>query len=342
VSRVSQDAPFLKACRGEPTSVTPIWLMRQAGRYMKEYRDLRAKVSFLELCHSPELAAAVTIQAVEKLGVDAAIIFADILLILEPLGFQVTFEKGEGPQIHNPVRSAADLSRIRAYEKGGLEYVSSAVRLARAGLPANVPLIGFSGAPFTLASYAIEGGSSKEHALTKAFMHREPEAFRELLAILARAVNVYLREQIEAGADAVQLFDSWAGALAPRDYRAHVLPHSKASLAGMSVPSIHFGTGTGAFIEAFAEVGDVTGLDFKIELDEGWRRVGHDRPIMGNLDPTVLLAGREPIFREADRILEQAAGRKGHIFNLGHGILPSTPVDDVIALVAHVHEKTRR
>lgn len=331
-------SPFLQAVKGEKTSHTPVWLMRQAGRYMKEYRDVRDKVSFLELCRSPELAAKVTVEAVEKLNVDAAIIFADILLILEPLGFELRFEKGDGPRIGNPVRDAKDLARLRAFEPAALEYVNEAVRLAKRAL--KVPLIGFAGAPFTLASYAIEGGSSKEHALTKAFLHRDPGCFRELLAVFARAVNAYLRAQIAAGADAVQLFDSWAGVLPKDDYVAHVLPHSKAALAGLSVPTIHFGTGTGAFLEAFAQASDVVGVDFHVPLDEAWRRIGA-KPVMGNLDPAVLLAGREAVEREARKVLAKADGRPGHIFNLGHGILPATPVEDVIRLVELVHEETR-
>lgn len=335
----SPSSPFLQACRGEQTAFTPIWLMRQAGRYMKEYRDVRDKVSFLELCRSPELAAKVTIDAVEKLNVDAAIIFADILLILEPLGFHLTFEKGDGPRIHNPVRGTRDLERLRAYEPEALAYVSDAIRLAKRSL--KVPLIGFAGAPFTLASYAIEGGSSKEHALTKAFLHRDPGAFKGLLEILARAVNTYLRAQVAAGADAVQLFDSWAGVLPPEDYREHVLPHSVAALANLSVPTIHFGTGTATFLEDFAQAGDVTGIDFHVPLDVAWKRVGA-KPVMGNLDPAVLFAGREAVEREARKILAKAGKRAGHIFNLGHGIMPQTPVEDVIRLVELVHEESRR
>jgi uroporphyrinogen decarboxylase len=331
---------FLEACRGRQTSFTPIWLMRQAGRYMKEYREVRDKVSFLELCRSPELAAKVTVDAVEKLNVDAAIIFADILLLLEPLGFHLTFEKGDGPRIHNPIRGAEDLARLRAYEPSSLAYVNDAIKLAKRAL--KVPLIGFAGAPFTLASYAIEGGSSKDHALTKAFLHRDPGAFKALLDILARAVNVYLHAQVEAGADAVQLFDSWAGVLPPEDYREHVLPHSKAALAGFAVPTIHFGTGTATFLEDFAQAGDVTGVDFHVPLDVAWKRVGEHRPVMGNLDPAVLLAGRPAVEREARKILKKAANRAGHIFNLGHGITPTTPVDDVIRLVELVHEESRR
>lgn len=330
-------SPFLLACRGEKSPVTPVWLMRQAGRYMKEYRDVREKVSFLELCKTPELAAKVTVDAVEKLSVDAAIIFADILLILEPMGFTVTFEKGDGPRIEPPLREARDLARLRPFEPASLDYVCEAIRIARRAL--RVPLIGFAGAPFTLASYAIEGGGSKEHALTKAFLHRDPGAFRELLATLARSVNAYLKAQVAAGAEAVQLFDSWAGVLAREDYVEHVLPHSKAALAGLSVPTIHFGTGTGVFLEELAEAGDVIGVDFHVPLDEAWQRIGK-KPVMGNLDPAVLLAGRDAVFREARKVLAKAARRPGHVFNLGHGILPQTPVDDVIALVDLVHRET--
>ncbi len=328
---------FLEACRGEKTRFTPIWLMRQAGRYMKEYRDVRAKVGFLELCKTPELACKVTVDAVEKLNVDAAIIFADILLILEPLGFNVTFEKGDGPKIDPPIRDEKGLERLRAFEPAALSYVYEAVRLARRAL--KVPLIGFAGAPFTVASYAIEGGGSKEHAETKAFLHRDPGAFGELLAILARAINAYLRAQIDAGAQAVQLFDSWAGALSAWDYREHVLPHTQAALAGLSVPTIHFGTGTAAFLEDFAKAGTVTGIDFHVPLDEARARLGA-KPVMGNLDPAVLLAGRAAIEKETRRILAANKGRPGHIFNLGHGILKQTPVEDAIFLVELVHRET--
>jgi uroporphyrinogen decarboxylase len=333
------ESEFLKACRGEKTAFTPVWLMRQAGRYMKEYRDVRSKVGFLELCHSPELAAKVTIDAVEKIKVDAAIIFADILLILEPLGFNVTFEKGDGPRIHNPIRDKKDVDALRAFEPAALDYVCDAIRLAKKSL--KVPLIGFAGAPFTLASYAIEGGGSKEHALTKAFLHRDPGAFKALLEVFARAVNAYLRSQIAAGADAVQLFDSWVGDLPAEDFREHVLPHSKTSLANLSVPTIHFGTGTGSFLEDFSQAGSVTGVDFHIPIDAAWKRIGEKKPIMGNLDPAVLLAGREAIERETRKILAKTKGRSGHVFNLGHGILKETPVDDVIRLVELVHEETR-
>jgi uroporphyrinogen decarboxylase len=343
VAETSQDAPFLKACRGEPTPFTPIWLMRQAGRYMREYRELRAKVPFLELVKTPELATRVTVEAALKLGVDAAIIFSDILVILEPLGFEVTFEKGDGPKIANPIRDAAALERVRELDPAALDYVARAIQLTRAALPAHVPLLGFAGAPFTLASYAIEGGGSKDHAATKAFLHRDPGAFRELLSRLARAVGVFLSRQVSAGADAVQLFDSWAGTLPPRDYREHVLPHSAAAIAGVRprVPVIHFGTGTGAFLEDFARAGaEVTGLDSTVELGAGWRRAG-TRAVMGNLDPAVLLAGRAAIEREALRVLEQAEKRPGHIFNLGHGVSKETPVEDVIFLVDRVHELSR-
>ncbi|MBI3726216.1 uroporphyrinogen decarboxylase [bacterium] len=344
MNRAPSEAVFLKACRGEPTPVTPIWLLRQAGRYQKEYRELRSKVSLLELCRSPDLAAQVTVSAARKLGVDAAIIFADILLVLEPLGLEISFEEGEGPRILNPVRSAADLARLRTFDVGALAHVGEAVRKASAAL-APLPVIGFAGAPFTLASYAIEGGSSKDHALTKALLHRDPGAFRELLAILARATGAYLSSQVEAGAEAVQLFDSWVGSLSPDAYREHVLPHSKTaiSLVRPRVPVIHFGTGTAAFLEDFRDAGgDVVGLDFRVELDRAWDRLGPASRVMGNLDPAVLLAGRDAIRREAKKVLDRARGRAGHVFNLGHGIFHETPEDDARALVDIVHELSRR
>ena len=337
--------PFLAACRRQAARYTPVWLMRQAGRYLPEYRAIREKTGFLELCRTPDLAAAVTVETAVRLGVDAAIIFADILLVLEPMGAGLEFTRGDGPAIHHPVRSAADVDRLREVEPGALAYVAEAVRRARAALPPAIPLIGFAGAPFTLASYLIEGGSSRLYARTKAFMLADPGAWRALMERLGRAVAAYLDAQIDAGADAVQLFDSWVGCLAPADYRTHVLPHVRTLVAAVrpGTPVIHFGTGTARLLECMrAAGGDVIGLDWRVDLDAAWSRLGHDVAVQGNLDPMALLAPVAEIRRRAAAILGQAAGRPGHIFNLGHGVLPQTPVDHVRALVDAVHELSAR
>ena len=335
--------PFLAACRREPVPFTPIWLMRQAGRYMPEYRAVRERLGFLELCKSPDAAAEVTVTAVERLGVDAAIIFADILLVLEPMGVGLEFTRGDGPAIARPVRTAADVDRLREVDVAELGFVFEAVRRARAAL--RVPLIGFAGAPFTLASYLIEGGGSRTYARTKALMFGDPGAWRALMDRLVRTVAAYLNAQIAAGAQAVQLFDSWVGCLAPADYRTHVLPHVRALIAALTpgTPVIHFGTDTAGLLEAMrAAGGDVIGVDWRIDLDAAWARVGHDVAVQGNLDPLALLAPVPEIRARAAAILGQAAGRPGHVFNLGHGIVPQTPVDHVRALVDAVHELSAR
>ncbi len=335
------DSPFLRACRREPNDVTPVWLMRQAGRYMQEYRDIRAKVSFLELCKSPELATEVTVYAQERLGVDAAILFADILLILEPIGFNLEFAKGEGPVIHNPVRESQDVDRVRAFDdKSTLGYVFDAVSSIRRALKPNIPLIGFAGAPFTLACYAIEGGGSRHYEKAKAFMYRDPGAWDVLMSRLVDATIVYLNAQAEAGAQCLQLFDSWVGTLGPDDYRQFVQPHMKRLIAGLhkGVPCIHFGTDTSTLLELQRDAGgDVIGLDWRVDFAQSWDRLGHDVAVQGNLDPVVLFAPEAEIRARARKVLDQAAGRPGHIFNLGHGILPQTPVDHVLALVDEVH-----
>jgi uroporphyrinogen decarboxylase len=340
------EPPLLLAARRQPTPFTPVWLMRQAGRYMPEYRALRARHSFLDLCKTPHAAAEVTLQPVQRLGVDAAILFADILLIVEPLGVGLEFAKGEGPVIHRPVRGAADVARLAAVDvPDALGFVFETVRLVRRALPSGVPLIGFAGAPFTVASYVVEGGPSRDFAATKRLMHEEPEAWARLLTLLARATTAYLNGQIAAGAAAVQLFDSWVGALSPADYRESVLPHTRAVIGGLSpgVPVIHFGTGTAGLLPAMREAGgDVIGLDWRIDLDAGWRAVGEDAGVQGNLDPVALLSPPARFERAVREILRRAGDRPGHIFNLGHGILPSTPVDHVKALVQMVHELTSR
>ena len=309
---------------------------------MPEYRKLREQHSILDLCHTPELAAQVTLQPVERLGVDAAILFADILLPFEPLGLGLSFAAGEGPHIANPVGRQADVERLPAVDPDAdLGYVLEAVRLARAALPADIPLIGFAGAPFTLASYAIEGGSTRTFTRTKTLMYQAPDTWHLLLSKLADLVGTYLAAQARAGAQALQLFDSWVGCLSPQDYRTYVLPHSRRALAlaaEAGVPVIHFGTGTAPFLEDFAGAGgDVIGVDWRIPLDEAWRRAGESRAIQGNLDPAALLApaaGRDAQVRD---ILTRAGGRPGHIFNLGHGVLPETDVGAVRAVVDLVH-----
>ncbi|MBL9125155.1 MAG: uroporphyrinogen decarboxylase [Planctomycetaceae bacterium] len=335
------DSLFLRACRREPTLRTPIWLMRQAGRYMPEYRAVREKTTFLELCKNPQLCAEVMITAVNRLNVDAAIIFADLLPILEPMGFDLEFAQGEGPVIHNPVRESLDVDRALELESvESLGFVMDTVRLTRAGLP-GIPVIGFAGAPFTLASYAIEGGGSRNYLFTKTLMYRDPGAWNELLSRLARSVARYLNAQIAAGAHAVQLFDSWVGCLSPTDYRRYVLPHTQDLIGRITpgVPVIHFAQGNSALFPLLAEAGgDVLGVDWRTELDEAWQQIGFDRAVQGNLDPLLLLAPRDELCRRAQQVLDQASGRPGHIFNLGHGILPQTPVDNVRALVDYVHE----
>ena len=336
------NSPFMRACRREPVPHTPVWLMRQAGRYTREYRELRARMSFLELCKTPSLAAEVTVTAAERLGVDAAIIFADILLIVEPMGIELEFAKGEGPTIHNPVRTSQDVDRLREVDDvDPLEYVFQAIKQTRASLRVDLPLIGFSGAPFTLASYIIEGGGSRNYVHTKSLMYTDKGAWHALMSLISRALVRYLNAQIFAGAQAVQLFDSWVGSLSADDYREYVLPHTRNVLGSLKpgTPVIHFGTGTGALLELMREAGGhVIGLDWRVRLDEAWQRIGHDVAVMGNLDPVALLAGKDYIRSQAKKILEHAAGRPGHIFNLGHGILPETPVENVIALVETVHE----
>ncbi len=345
------NSAFLKACRREPVPHTPIWLMRQAGRYMPEYRAVREKVGFLDLCKNPSLCAEVMIAAVQRLGVDAAIIFSDLLPILEPMGLDLEFSAGEGPVIHNPVREARDIDRVLELESvESLSFVMETVRQTRVGLPRGLPVIGFAGAPFTLASYVIEGGASRNFLHTKTLMYRDSGAWTVLMSRLSRAITRYLNAQIAAGAHAVQIFDSWVGCLGPDDYRRFVLPHLKAVLDGLlpGVPVINFATGNPALVPLQAEAsgdpskGGIIGVDWRIRLDDAWRAIGYDRCVQGNLDPTVLLADRTEIRRRAEEVVHQAGGRPGHIFNLGHGILPQTPVDNAIFLVDAVHELTAR
>ena len=315
--------------------------MRQAGRYMAEYRALRERYSLLDICREPELAVAVTMQPVDTLDVDAAILFSDLLLPFSHMGLAFDFVKGEGPEIERPVRRASDVDRVRTFDpREQLAHVLTTITLLRQELAGRVPLIGFGGAPFTLASYAIEGGPSTTYARTKAFMYAQPHAWHRLCDRFAVFMGDYLRAQIDAGVQAVQVFDSWAGQLSRSDYREFALPHSRRvfdALAGANVPTIHFGVGTSAILPDLAEAGgDVIGVDWRLPLDEAWAVIG-DRGIQGNLDPTRLLAPLDRLRAGADEVLRRAGGRPGHIFNLGHGVLPNTPVEHVQALAAHVH-----
>jgi uroporphyrinogen decarboxylase len=316
--------------------------MRQAGRYLPEYRALRERHALLDLCHTPDLAAQVTLQPVQRLGVDAAILFADILLPFEPLGLGLSFAPGEGPQIARPIATAADVERLPPVEpERDLGYVLEAIRLVRRALPADVALIGFAGAPFTLASYAIEGGATRDFTKTKAFMQQAPDTWHRLLSIFADLVGRFLAAQARAGAHALQLFDSWVGSLSPAEYRAFALPHSRRALAlaaASGAPVIHFGTGTAPFLEDFASAGgDVISIDWRIPLDDAWARIGHSRAIQGNLDPAALLAPDAERDRQVLEVLARAGGRPGHIFNLGHGVRPETDPAAVRRVVELVH-----
>jgi uroporphyrinogen decarboxylase len=372
----------MKAARREPSTPTPIWLMRQAGRYMPEYRKLRQQTPFLELCKNPDLCAEVMLTTIERLGVDAAILFSDLLLVLEPMGIELAFTQGDGPQLGNSIRTAAEVDHLQDLETiEPLQFVIEAVRKTRAGLPDALPLIGFAGAPFTLAAYVIEGKASRDFRQTKTLMYSDTGAWDALMGRLARAVTLLLAAQIEAGVQVVQLFDSWVGCLGVDDYRRYVLPHTRSVIEALPphVPVIHFATGNPALLplmsEAFGETGEtfakkffhrlpaeegqgesttgagtapkqqrhaVLGVDWRIRLDDAWRSIGYDKAIQGNLDPAVLLAEPVEIRRRAKEVLRQVGHRPGHIFNLGHGVLPQTPVEHVVALVEAVHEFSSR
>lgn len=337
---------FLKACRREPADHTPIWLMRQAGRYMKEYMAIREKSSFLEMCRTPEVACEVTLQPIKKFELDAAIIFADILLPLEGMGIKLEFAKNEGPVIHNPVRSRKDVDAIRIIEPTeDVPYLIEAIRLVKAELNGKVPLIGFSGAPFTLASYIIEGGGSRNYLHAKGLMYGDPEYWHKLMDKITEVLTVYLKSQVEAGAETLQIFDSWAGCLGPDDYREFVLPYTKRLIDSVKgpVPVINFSTNTGTYLSTVKEAGgDVIGVDWKVRLDTAWDTIGPDFAIQGNLDPVTLFGPVDYLKKRAKEILDRAAGRPGHIFNLGHGIILGTPVDNVKALVDFVHEYSQK
>lgn len=342
-----QNDRFLKACRREQVDCTPVWLMRQAGRYMPEYMAIRNKSDFLTMCKTPELAAEVTLQPVNRLGVDAAILFADILLPLEGMGVNLEFAKNEGPVISNPVRTMQDVENIRILEaEEATPYVMDAIRLIRKELDGRVPLIGFSGAPFTVASYIIEGGGSKEYKNCKKMMWQAPEIWDALMEKISQVLLKYLKAQIKAGAQAVQMFDSWVGALSPDDYETYVVPYSRYVLDGLKdegVPVIHFANNASTMLESVVKAGgDVIGIDWRINLDTAWSRIGYDKAIQGNLDPFTLFAPPKLIEEKVKRILEMAGNRPGHIFNLGHGINKETPVENAIALVEAVHKYSKR
>ncbi|HLC17753.1 MAG TPA: uroporphyrinogen decarboxylase, partial [Thermodesulfobacteriota bacterium] len=336
---------FLKACRREATDFTPVWLMRQAGRYMKEYMEIRKKHSFLEMCRTPEIACEVTLQPIRRFELDAAIIFADILLPLEGMGIGLEFAKNEGPVISNPVREARDIDAIRIINpEEDVPYLLEAIRLVKKELDGKVPLIGFSGAPFTLASYIIEGGGSRNYIHTKALMFSDPGAWAALMEKISEILGRYLNAQVEAGAQVLQIFDSWVGCLGPDDYKRFVQPYTKKVIdsVGGRVPVINFSTNTGTYLELLAEAGgDVIGIDWRVRLDRAWERIGFERAIQGNFDPGILFGPVEGIRKRAKEIIDQAGGRPGHIFNLGHGIILGTPVDNVQALVDSVHEFSR-
>ncbi|MDJ1133592.1 uroporphyrinogen decarboxylase [Streptomyces iconiensis] len=340
-----QDSAFLRACRRETVPHTPVWFMRQAGRSLPEYRKLREGIAMLDSCMRPDLVAEITLQPVRRHGVDAAIYFSDIVVPLKAIGVDLDIKPGVGPVVEKPIRTRADLERLRPLDPEDVGYVTEAVGILTREL-GSTPLIGFAGAPFTLASYLVEGGPSKNHEHTKALMYGDPELWAELLDRLAGITATFLQVQIEAGASAVQLFDSWAGALAPEDYRASVLPASAKvfdAVASYGVPRIHFGVGTGELLGLLGEAGpEVVGADWRVPVDEAARRVGPGKAVQGNLDPAVLFAPREAVERQAARILESARGLEGHIFNLGHGVLPDTDPQALTDLVSYVHEQSAR
>ncbi|HLW89392.1 MAG TPA: uroporphyrinogen decarboxylase [Terriglobales bacterium] len=337
------ESRFVKACRALPVDHTPVWFMRQAGRYMPEYRAVRKQYSLIEICKQPKVAADVTITAAEILGVDAAIIFADLLLPLEVMGLPFHFSAGEGPVIEKPLRAPEDVTRLRTDRAADLGYVAEAVRLVAKHFSTRLPVIGFCGAPFTLASYMIEGGGSRNYVHAKKMMYSSPETWDELLGKLVAVTSAYAAEQVRAGADAIQIFDSWVGCLSVEDYRRYVLPRTTElvkELQSTGAPVIYFGTDTATLLPSMQETGaDVIGLDWRVPLDEGWARLGNKKAVQGNLDPVLLFAAWPELKSRAEDILRRAGGRPGHIFNLGHGILPETPVENVKALAKFVQDR---
>ena len=333
---------FIRACLRRPVDRTPVWFLRQAGRYMQEYRDVRKHHTLVEICKQPELAAEVTITAAEKLGVDAAIIFADLLLPLEPMGLDFEFQAGEGPVVHHPVRTAEDVRQLRTDRAEQLGYVASAIQKVAAHFKDRLGIIGFCGAPYTLASYMIEGGGSRNYIETKRLMYNDPVAWRMLLDKIVIVLEQYCRQQVQAGADVIQIFDSWVGSLSRADYLDYAFDASKRlvrAVQAMGVPVIYFGVETAGLLGDMASTGaDVIGLDWHQPLDEGWRAVGHAHAVQGNLDPISLFAPVEILEQRVREVLRAAAGRPGHIFNLGHGIVPGTPVENVQAVVRMVRE----
>jgi len=336
------ESSFLAACRKVPVDRTPVWFMRQAGRYMAEYRALRKSHSILELCKTPKLAAEVTLQPLEALGVDAAIIFADLLLPFEPMGLHLEFVAGDGPKIHNPISSRADIEALRAPAQGDLGYVGEAISLVKKEVGLEFPVIGFVGAPFTLASYMIEGGSSRHYAKTKSLMYSEPAAWQALMERIVQTITPFAASQAAGGAAAIQVFDSWVGALSPIDYETYVLPYTKMLIRQIqttTLPVIYFGTGASSFMPLMDETGcDVLGVDWRIPIDEAWERVNHRPAVQGNLDPLTLLAPLPVLKERVEDILKRIGGRPGHIFNLGHGIIPQTPVENVKAVVQMIRD----
>ncbi|HLF09289.1 MAG TPA: uroporphyrinogen decarboxylase [Dehalococcoidia bacterium] len=344
---IAKDSPLLAAARREATEYTPVWFMRQAGRSLPEYRRIREKYDFFTVCQQPDLCAEVTLQPVKRLGVDAAILFADITTPLVGIGIEVDLVESVGPVIAAPVRTVEDLARLRDLEpEQDLGYVLETLRILRRELPETVALIGFAGAPFTLATYLVEGKPSRDYTQVKTFMYRAPEVWRALMERLSAITIAYLQAQIQAGAQIVQLFDSWVGWLGPADYETYVLPYSRRifeALRGQGVPLIHFGTTTAGILDLMASAGaDVMSVDWRIPLDAAWKRVGMEIAIQGNLDPVSLLAPREVLWSRADDVLRRANGRPGHIFNLGHGLLPQTNPDEIAALVTYVHEQSQQ
>jgi len=333
---------FLDACRRRPTDVRPVWFMRQAGRYMKQYREIRAKHGILEICKRPDLAAAVTLQPVEALDVDAAIIFADLLLPIEPMGLKLKFVAGEGPMIENPVRTSNDVDTLSTTNTDELGYVGESIRMVAAQLASKVPVIGFVGAPFTMASYMIEGGPSRNFILTKTLMYRDETLWRRLMGKLVDVLAPFAVMQVAAGARAIQVFDSWVGALGSEDYVRYVAPYSRAlieRIRSTGVPVIHFGTGcAGYFRELHAAGGDVMGVDWRLNIDQAWLDISYRSAIQGNLDPAALMAPMPELKQKVTELLKRTGTRPGHVFNLGHGILPETPVENVRAVVQMVRE----